>query len=163
MHIVKLQHIGKKLPISKDFKAHTNCTSEKYMKRLQINHTIFDINGHKESLDSLLKGDNSATWWKGLTNEFGCLAQGINGIEGNDCIAFILYSEVLKSKKVTYATMVCDYRPLKQEKYRVCLTIGGDKLEYNHNPTSPAASLVKTKMLLNSVISILLAALVFLP
>ena len=82
----------------------------------------------------------------------GRLAQGIDEIDGNDCITFISQSEVPMSKKVTYANMVCDYRPLKQEKYRVRLTVGGDKLDYNHDFTSPAASLIKTKMLLNSVI-----------
>ena len=49
--------------------------------------------------------------------------------------------------------MVCDYRPLKKEKYRVRLTVGGDKLDYDFDSTSPAASLVETKLLLNSVIS----------
>ena len=49
--------------------------------------------------------------------------------------------------------MVCDYHPLKQEKYRVRLTVGGDKLEYTEDATSPAASLIKTKLLLISVIS----------
>ena len=49
--------------------------------------------------------------------------------------------------------MVCDYRPLKEEKYRVRLTIGGDVLEYENNASSPAASLLETKLLLNSVIS----------
>ena len=49
--------------------------------------------------------------------------------------------------------MVCDFRPLKAEKYRVRLTVGGDRLEYKHDATSPAASLIETKMLLTSVIS----------
>ena len=56
-------------------------------------------------------------------------------------------------KKVTYANMVCDYRPLKTEKYRVRLTVGGDKLDYDFDATSPIASLIETKLLLNSVIS----------
>ena len=49
--------------------------------------------------------------------------------------------------------MVCDFRPLKQEKYCVQLTVGGDKLNYEHDAKSPAASLIETKLLLNSVIS----------
>ena len=35
----------------------------------------------------------------------------------------------------------------------MCLTVGGNKLDYLHDATSPAASLIETKMLLNSVIS----------
>ena len=49
--------------------------------------------------------------------------------------------------------MVCDFRPLKTEKHRVRLTVEGDKLDYLHDATSPAASLIETKMLLNSAIS----------
>ena len=49
--------------------------------------------------------------------------------------------------------MVCDYRPLKKETHRVRLTVGGDKLDYNFDAASPAASLIDTKLLLNSVIS----------
>ena len=54
---------------------------------------------------------------------------------------------------VTYANMVCDYRPHKEETYRVRLTVGGDRLTYNDDVSSPAASLLETKLLLNSTIS----------
>ena len=53
----------------------------------------------------------------------------------------------------TYANMVCDYRPHKQEKHRVRLTVGGDRLTYNEDVSSPEASLLETKLLLNSTIS----------
>ena len=33
------------------------------------------------------------------------------------------------------------------------LVVGGDKLDYSNDTTSPAASLIETKLLLNSVIS----------
>ena len=118
----------------------------------KLNH-IFNTDGHKESIDSLLKGENSKTWSNSLANELGRLAQGLDQIEGNDCLDFIHKNEVPKNKKVTYANMVCDFRPLKQEKYRVRLTVGGDRLDYEHDATSPAASLIETKLLLNSVIS----------
>ena len=49
--------------------------------------------------------------------------------------------------------MVCDYRPLKDEKYRVRITVGGDKLPYHDDAGSPAADLLETKILLNSTIS----------
>ena len=48
--------------------------------------------------------------------------------------------------------MVCDYRPLKDEPYRVRLTIGGDRLDYEKEIASPA-NLLETKLLLNSVTS----------
>ena len=49
--------------------------------------------------------------------------------------------------------MVCDYRPLKTEKHCIQLTVGGDKLDYIDDTASPAVSLIKIKMLINSVIS----------
>ena len=49
--------------------------------------------------------------------------------------------------------MVCDHRPLKKEKFRVRLTIGGDVLDYFDNTSSLAASFLESKLLINSVIS----------
>ena len=116
-------------------------------------HHIFDTNGNRESIDTLLRGINKEVWETALSNELGRLAQGINNIKGNDCIDFIRRADIPKLKKNTYTNIVCDHRPLKSEKYRVRLTVGGDKLEYLNNATSPAASFIETKLLLNSVIS----------
>ena len=49
--------------------------------------------------------------------------------------------------------MVCDFRPLKEEKYRVQLTIGGDKLDYANKTALPTANLLDTNFLINSTIS----------
>eukprot|EP00957_Ditylum_brightwellii_P191260 14562884-Ditylum_brightwellii.AAC.1 len=49
--------------------------------------------------------------------------------------------------------MVCDYRPLKQEKYRIRLTIGGDRLMYGDETASLTALLIETKIIINSTIS----------
>ena len=46
--------------------------------------------------------------------------------------------------------MVCDYRPLKEEKFRVHLTIGDDKLPYDDKTASPAADLLQTKYYLTA-------------
>ena len=66
---------------------------------------------------------------------------------------FIPHSKVLKNEKVAYANMVWDYRPTKWEKYRICLTVGGNVLDYYGDASSPAALLLESKVLLNSVIS----------
>ena len=66
---------------------------------------------------------------------------------------FIPKSLVPSHKKVTYANMVCDYRPSKPDPNRTRLTVGGDRLDYWGDSASPAASLLDTKLLLNSVIS----------
>jgi len=115
---------------------------------------IFDENGTKLSIDKLLKGADRQIWLKGLDNELGRLANGIpKEIIGTNTIGFITKASIPVSKKVTYSNMVCDIKPLKKEKHRVRLTIGGDKLEYMFDTAAPAASLIETKLLVNSVIS----------
>ena len=47
-----------------------------------------------------------------------------------------------------------DIRPLKEEKYRVHVTVEGDKLDFCGDASSVAASLATVKLLLNSVVSI---------
>ena len=54
---------------------------------------------------------------------------------------------------VTYATLVCDYWPLNDKKYIVHITIGGDRLPYQDDASSPTTDLLETKILINSTIS----------
>ena len=45
--------------------------------------------------------------------------------------------------------MVCDRRPLKNEKHRVRISAGGDRIPYHQDAGSPAADLVETKLINN--------------
>ena len=115
---------------------------------------IFDDNGKKLNMDNLLKGNTKEIWLKGCENELGRLANGLpNRITGSNTINFIQKTNIPRNKKVTYANLVCDFRPLKSEQHRVRLTVGGDKLQYDKETASPAANLLETKLLINSVIS----------
>ena len=115
---------------------------------------IFDEKGKKQSIDDLSRSKDKAYWNRGLDNEMGRLSNGIpNRITGSNTINFIHKNAIPKNKKVTYANLVCDFRPHKEEKHRVRLTLGGDKLEYYGETASPAANLLETKILINSVIS----------
>ena len=49
---------------------------------------MFDINGNKQSIDSLLNS-NSERWNVSLSNEKSRLAQGIRGVKGNTAIDFV--------------------------------------------------------------------------
>jgi hypothetical protein len=94
-------------------------------------------------MDTLLSGNDAKTWVTALSNELGCLAQGIsNRVVATDTIDFIQRTEVPPEKEVTYGNFICDFRPLKSEPYRVRLTVGGDKLPYPDDAGSPAASLL---------------------
>jgi hypothetical protein len=99
--------------------------------------------GKKETIDTLLAGNDGPMWTNALCNEYGQLAQGFNEntVPGTDTIDFIHQHEVPPDKKVTYDNFICDYHPLKTEPYRVCLTVGGNKLPYNDDAGSPAGSL----------------------
>ena len=59
----------------------------------------------------------------------------------------------LLTEKITYANFICNYRPHKSEPYRICLTVGGEQLDCPYDTSSPAESLLETKLLLNSTIS----------
>ena len=72
---------------------------------------------------------------------------------GNNIIFFVHPSEIPLHKKVTYGRLVVDIRPLKEEKFRVRVTVRGDKLNFVGDDSSVAASLSTVKLLLNSVIS----------
>lgn len=58
-----------------------------------------------------------------------------------------------QKQKVTHANFVCDHRPLKSEPWRVRCVLGGDKLSYSEDASSPAASMLDTKLTVQSVIS----------
>ena len=66
---------------------------------------------------------------------------------------FIHPSGIPTHKKVTYVRLVVDIKPLKEEKYCVRITVGGDKLDFCGDASSVAASLATVKILPNSVVS----------
>ena len=117
-------------------------------------HMYNPTSGKKETIDSLLNSTAAQRWTCSLSNEWGRLAQGNkHGVKATDTIDFIHRYDVPTGRKVTYGSFVCDYRPLKDDPYRVRLVVGGDKLDYPDDPASPAAGLLQTKLLINSTIS----------
>ena len=115
---------------------------------------IYDSAGRKLSINKLLSGADSHIWNQAVSNELGRLSKGNDaGVGWIDTMEFITKSEVPSNKKVTYCSFVCDIRPLKAEKYRVKLVVGGDKLDCVFDTGSPVASMLDTKILCNSVIS----------
>jgi hypothetical protein len=145
---------------SRLLRPHLTWPNNYYLESLQhvehfefhANH-IFNSQGKKETIDTLLSGQDSKIWTQALSNKRGRLSQGIHGrVVATNTIDFIQQSEVPTNKKVTYGNCICDYRPLKSEPYCVRFTVGGNKLPYEDDAGSPAASLLETKLLLNSTI-----------
>ena len=105
------------------------------------NHIYNTITGAKETYDSL-RQHNPKRWETSFANEIGRLSQGVGTRmpSGNNNIFFIKRSQVPHGKTITYANPVCDYRPTKDDLYRVRLTLGGDRLSCPHDVGAPAGS-----------------------
>jgi hypothetical protein len=86
-------------------------------------------------------------------NECGHLFQGIRDIPGTDTCFFIKLKNIPKDRKITYSKIVCDDKPHKQEKERVRLTIGGDRLDYSGDVATSTADITTFKILINSNLS----------
>ena len=81
-------------------------------------------------------------WSKAYGIELGRLAQGIpDEVDGTDTIVFIAKGEVPKDRwrDVTYGRICANYRPEKDDPYRIRLTVGGNlistiKVIVEHQP-----------------------------
>ena len=58
-----------------------------------------------------------------------------------------------KNKKATYARVVVDKRPEKEEMNQTRITAGGDQLEFQGDTSTESAGLETTNMVFNSVVS----------
>ena len=84
----------------------------------------------------LMRGPDKIIWERAFANDLGRLAQGIGKRmpSGNNTIFFTHPCDIPLHKKVTYGRLVVDIRLLKEEKIRVRLTVGGDKLDFLVTP-----------------------------
>eukprot|EP00804_Cyclotella_cryptica_P029413 CCRYP_013352-RA/>CCRYP_013352-RA protein AED:0.16 eAED:0.24 QI:0/0/0/1/0.2/0.16/6/0/1158 len=102
----------------------------------------------------LIKNPKYSTIWKNAYGkELGRLAQGIPGtVKGTNTIVFIAYNEIppQRRKDVTYGCIVANYRPEKDDPYRIRLTVGGNRITYPGHCGTPTADMLTTKILLNS-------------
>jgi hypothetical protein len=60
---------------------------------------------------------------------------------------------ILKDRKITPGKILCDYKPHKQGKERVRITVGGDKLDYSGDVATSTADITTLKILINSALS----------
>ena len=94
-------------------------------------------------------------WNNSMSNEIGRLAQGNSRVQGTNTMFSITYENILldRRKDVTYARIVVDYRPQKQEKERTRITVGGNLINYPENVSTKTAEVTTAKILINSTIS----------
>jgi hypothetical protein len=105
--------------------------------------------------DPALKG----LWVPAMSKELHCLAQGKEGVMvGTNTIFYLTHDEIrciLKYCSVTYARIVINHRPQKDNPNKVCITVGGNLIDYPYDLTLRTANIVSTKIMWNSVISTL--------
>ena len=74
---------------------------------------------------------------------------------GTNTIVFIPYNDIPLDcrKHITYGKTVVTYRPEKEDPNRTCLTVGGNRIVYPGNISTPTVEIMTVEMHLNSVIS----------
>jgi hypothetical protein len=117
------------------------------------NAVIHPVTGKEMEYSALMKDPRlKPLWTRGFGNKCGCLFQGIRAIPGTDTCFFTMLNDIPADRKITYGKIVCDYKPHKQEKERVRLTVGGDKLDYSDDVATSTADITTFKILINSTL-----------
>ena len=113
-----------------------------------------------ELRDLLQHPKYSKIWNQAACKEFGRLFQGYGKkddgtkiTEGTNTCHWCKKSQMPRNKRATYARMVVDVRPEKEDPNRVRITAGGDRLDYYGETSTETASLETAKILINSVLS----------
>jgi hypothetical protein len=125
-----------------------------WSQRHHANAVIHQITGKEMEYSALMKDPRlQPLWTRGFGNECGRLFQGIQDIPRTDTCFFTMLKNIPKDRKITYGKIVCDYKPHTQEKERVRLTVGGDKLDYSGDVATSTADITTFKILINSTLS----------
>ena len=88
-----------------------------------------------------------------LLEKSGRMAQGdnISGTKGKIYIFVMTHKQIAqmraKGKKPTYARVVVDFLPQKEDPNRVRITAGGNLIKYSGELTTQTADLMTSKML----------------
>ena len=100
-------------------------------------------------------GPDKEQWIKAAADEIGRLAQGVQPHmqTGTDTMHFIPHTDLPPGRVATYPRIVAAEKPHKVESKRIRFTVGGDRIVYDGNVSTPTADLTTVKCLLNSVIS----------
>eukprot|EP00804_Cyclotella_cryptica_P014207 CCRYP_005619-RA/>CCRYP_005619-RA protein AED:0.39 eAED:0.38 QI:0/0/0/1/0/0/2/0/308 len=115
---------------------------------------------HKETITKYKKLANDpilqTVWTKAMCKELGRLALGCDRSKGTDTIFFMSHDEIKqipRNRTITYARIVVDYRPQKDDPNRVRITVGRNLKNYPGELTTRTADLITAKILWNSTIS----------
>lgn len=120
------------------------------------NAVIDPITGKATEYRQLIRQpETKKRWLHGMAKELGRLTQGLDNsdVEGTDTMFFIPHTALPAGRKPTYTRVVVDERPQKADPYRVRVTVGGDRIDYPGNVSTPTADITTAKLVFNSTIS----------
>jgi hypothetical protein len=97
-------------------------------------------------------------WQTAFGKGFGGMAQGDNkmGQKGTNAIFVMTHAEILlipADRTITYARVVVDFCPQKADPHRICITAGGNLINYPVELSTRTANLATSKLMWNSVLS----------
>ena len=99
-------------------------------------------------------------WQTAFGKDFGGMAQGDNktGQAGTNSVFVMTHGEIDIAMKAghkwTYARVVVDYRPQKEDPNRIRIAVGGNLITYKGDTSTRTADLTTSKLPWNSVLSI---------
>ena len=129
---------------------------------LSTTHCMYNVmnkeTSEMQNYQKLLKQDSTREIWTlAMCKEMGTLYQGYKGLfEGTNTFFFMSHDEIRDiqtDKTVTYAHIVVDYRPKKDDPNHVRLTVRGNLLNVPGDLINTTADLTISKILWNSVLS----------
>jgi hypothetical protein len=125
-----------------------------WSQRHHVNAVIHPVTGKEMEYSALMKDPRlQPLWTRGFGNECIRLFQGIRDIPGTDSCFFIDLKNIPEGRKITYGKIVCDYKPHKQEKERIQITVGGDSFDYSGDVATSTADITPLKIIINSTLS----------
>jgi hypothetical protein len=103
--------------------------------------------------------ETAEVWQTAFGKDFGGMAQGDDktGQKGMNSVFVMTHEEIEIAKaaghKWTYARVVVDYRPQKEDPNRIRIAVRGNLITYRGNTSTRIADLTTSKLLWNSVLS----------
>jgi hypothetical protein len=99
----------------------------------------------------------SPRWVPAMSNELNWLAQGKEDTTvSTNTIFFLSHDKIRripKDRTITYARIVIDHQPQKDDPNRMRITISGKLIDYPYELTTQTADMVSSKIMWNSIIS----------
>ena len=98
-------------------------------------------------------------WQKAFGKDFGRMAQGDDktGQAGTNSVFVMIHSEIIIAMKAghkwTYAMVVVDYCPQKEDPNWIRIAVGGNLITYKGDTSTHTADLTTSTLLWNSVLS----------